>query len=118
MKRRIGNYDVICELGAGQFGTVYLAHGGVGAAASVSMVAIKQLHDRRKSGALDELRREFELLEQARHRSICKVYEFLEHEGALFQCSVIQSMTAHSMRSRHASRRCSKQLCSSLSNPF
>ena len=47
------------------------------------LVAIKQLLDPTNAEAREGLIREFELLEQVMHRSICKVYEFLEEEDAV-----------------------------------
>ncbi|TNE90764.1 MAG: serine/threonine protein kinase [Deltaproteobacteria bacterium] len=62
---------------------MYLAQGEIPGTRRSTLVAVKQLKNKRKKGAVAALRQEFELLEQARHRSICKVFEFLEKEGAV-----------------------------------
>ena len=80
--RYIGQYEVLQELGAGHFGTVYLAEGEVpGRGVSGPrrrQVAIKVLKDPGDPEAFETLVQEFDLLDQVKHRTICKVFEFLE----------------------------------------
>ncbi len=83
----IGQHQIVSELGTGHFGTVYLAYGETprrGASALRKQhVAIKKLHDPHDQRARAGLVREFELLGMVRHRSVCRVYEYLETEGAV-----------------------------------
>jgi serine/threonine protein kinase len=81
---RIGNYEVYAELGSGTFGTVYRALGAVpGVSRRPRWVAIKVLRDANDRGAWDTLRNEFKLLQQVKHRSVCRVFELLEDPGAV-----------------------------------
>ncbi|MEZ4234654.1 MAG: serine/threonine-protein kinase [Myxococcota bacterium] len=85
--QRIGHYEVLGVLGEGHFGAVYLAQGEVpGRGPSRSRtrrVAIKQLRGEWTMRAFETLVREFELLERVKHRSLCRVYEFLDRECAV-----------------------------------
>ena len=79
--RHLGAYRVLGLLGQGQFGTVYVCEGevpGVG----FRRVAIKQLRVW-SMGGFETLVREYELLAMVRHRSLCRVYEFLDREMAV-----------------------------------
>ncbi len=83
----MGQYEILRELGSGSFGTVYLGRGEIprkGAGRSkTQLVAIKQLRDASDREALRALEAEFELLDQVMHRSLCKVYQFLEDDNAV-----------------------------------
>jgi serine/threonine protein kinase len=83
----IGQYEIVKELGSGHYGTVWLAEGEVpGKGVSGPrrrQVAIKKLRNPGDPAARETLAREFELLDQVKHRSICRVYEFLDQEAAI-----------------------------------
>jgi len=85
--RFIGQYEVLRELGAGHFGTVYAAVGEVPGRGLSSgkrrLVAIKQLHDDADPEQVELLRQEFALLDEVKHRCIVRVFEFLEEESAV-----------------------------------
>ena len=87
MAKYIGHYEILSELGSGYFGTVYLGEGDVPGKGSSGprrrKVAIKKLRDPGDAHARETLRREFDLLAQVHHRSICKVYEFLDDDSAV-----------------------------------
>lgn len=87
MAKYLGQYEVLRELGSGTFGTVYLCDGEVpGKGVSGPRrrkVAIKKLRQPGDAAAREMLVREFELLDQVRHRSLCKVYEFLDEDSAV-----------------------------------
>ncbi len=87
MARFIGNYQVLRELGSGHFGSVYLAAGeppGRGLSAGRKrLVAIKKLKKDKGSEAARLLQQEFALLDQVKHRSIVRVFEYLEDEQAV-----------------------------------
>ena len=87
MARYLGNYEVIKELGAGHFGTVYMGVGEVPgrgmAPGKRRLVAIKKLNESAGRGALSLLLQEFALLDQVKHRGIVRVYEYLEDENAV-----------------------------------
>lgn len=74
-------------LGQGHFGAVWLAEGQLPRqgrrAARRQRVAIKQLRGEWSMRAFETLVHEFELLERVKHRSLCKVYEFLDREMAV-----------------------------------
>ncbi|MSQ01557.1 MAG: serine/threonine protein kinase [Myxococcales bacterium] len=84
---RIHQYDVLRELGQGQFGRVSLAVGEVpgrhGAPGRRQLVAIKSLHDARNADSVRLLRQEFSLLEQVKHRSVVRVFEYFEDQHAV-----------------------------------
>ncbi|MCA9494495.1 MAG: serine/threonine protein kinase, partial [Myxococcales bacterium] len=84
---RIGRYAVIRELGAGSFGTVWLCEGQVprrgGRSSRRQQVAIKQLSGEWTLERFETLVLEFELLERVKHRSLCRVHEFLDRENAV-----------------------------------
>ena len=87
MVGRIGQYDIIRELGSGQFGTVYLGVGEVpihqGRRRVQKKVAVKVLRDPGNPSAQASLAREFQLMDQVRHRSLCRFYEYLDKEAAV-----------------------------------
>ena len=75
------------ELGAGHFGAVYLAVGEVPGRGMQPgrrrVVAIKKLKDARDSESVRLLLQEFDLLDQVKHRSVVRVFEYLEDEHAV-----------------------------------
>ncbi|MBM4393953.1 MAG: serine/threonine protein kinase, partial [Deltaproteobacteria bacterium] len=83
----VAEYEVIRELGRGQFGAVYLAVGEVpgrgGSPGKRRVVAIKTLRESTNAESLRLLRQEFSLLDQVKHRAIVRVFEFLEAEKAV-----------------------------------
>ncbi len=86
MSRYIRNYEILRELGSGQFGQVFVGVGEVPgrglSAGKRRMVAIKQLH-RADPHHRELLVREFELLDEVKHRGIVRVFEFLKDENAV-----------------------------------
>jgi serine/threonine-protein kinase len=82
-----GRYEVVGELGQGQFGAVRLAVGETpargGQSARRRLVAVKSVRESANAESLRLLRQEFALLEQVKHRAIVRVYEFLEDERAV-----------------------------------
>ncbi len=87
MSLKIRQYEVLHELGAGHFGHVSLCYGetparGVHPAKS-RLVAIKQLNNARDAESLRLLLLEFALLDQVKHRSVVRVFEYLEEESAV-----------------------------------
>ncbi len=86
MSDAIGRYRVLGHLGEGHFGKVMLAEGDVpmpDGRRRTRRVAIKKLREPWSMGAFETLVHEFQLLEQVKHRSLCKVYEFLDRECAI-----------------------------------
>ncbi len=87
MARFIGQYEVVSELGSGHFGAVYLAAGEVpgrgGQPGRRRLVAIKKLKDSADREALALLVQEFALLDQVKHRSVVRVFEYLQDENAV-----------------------------------
>ncbi len=87
MARFIRNYEVIQKLGGGKFGEVFLAAGetpGRGLSAGRRrVVAIKKLRDSSKPEAANLLMQEFSLLDQVKHRSIVRVFEYVQEENAV-----------------------------------
>lgn len=87
MGQRIGRYEIVRELGEGQFGTVWMAAGEVpgraGQPGKRRTVAIKHLREDADAESLRLLVQEFALLEQVKHRSIVRVYEYLPTERAV-----------------------------------
>lgn len=87
LSRFIGSYEIIHELGAGHFGAVYLGVGEVPGRGRQPgrrrLVAIKKLKDSTDPSALDQLVQEFALLDQVKHRSIVRVFDYIEEENAV-----------------------------------
>lgn len=87
LAQRIGRYDILKELGEGQFGKVWMATGEVpgrlGMPGKRRNVAIKQLLNAADGESLRLLVQEFSLLDQVKHRSIVRVYEYLPAEKAV-----------------------------------
>ena len=87
MTQTIGSYQIIRELGQGRYGTVFLAVGEVPARGSKPsrrrVVAIKTLRDDAEPDALELLLQEFALLEQVKHRSVVRVFEYIEDANAV-----------------------------------
>jgi serine/threonine protein kinase len=86
LSRYIRNYEILRELGSGQFGQVFIGVGEVPgrglSAGKRRMVAIKQLR-RADPHHRELLEREFELLDEVKHRGIVRVFEFLKDENAV-----------------------------------
>ena len=86
MSRYIRNYEIVRELGAGHFGQVFVGVGEVPGrglnAGRRRMVAIKQLKHQDPHHR-ELLVREFELLDEVKHRGIVRVFEFLADENAV-----------------------------------
>lgn len=80
-------YELLAELGKGQFGDVSLAVGEVpgrhGAPARRRLVAIKRLRESRNAESERLLRQEFALLDQVKHRAVVRVFEYLAAERAV-----------------------------------
>lgn len=87
MSEMIRQYEVLKELGSGHFGRVSLCWGETparGAQPGKSrLVAIKRLKNARDAESLRQLLQEFALLEQVKHRSVVRVFEYLEAERAV-----------------------------------
>lgn len=87
MAQQIGSYEIMQELGEGQFGKVWMAAGEVpgrsGGPGKRRTVAIKQLLSAADGESLRLLRQEFDLLDQVKHRSIVQVYEYLPTQRAV-----------------------------------
>ena len=87
MTQSIGNYQIIRELGEGRYGKVFLAVGEVPARgpkpARKRIVAIKTLREDAEPDALSLLLQEFALLDQVKHRSVVRVFEYLEEANAV-----------------------------------
>ena len=87
MTQTIGNYTVIRELGEGHYGKVYLAVGKVPARGPKPprkrVVAIKKLREDAEPDALSLLLQEFALLDQVKHRSVVRVFEYIEDANAV-----------------------------------
>jgi serine/threonine protein kinase len=79
----IGRYRVLRRLGEGHFGVVWLAEGRFVADGPPQKVAIKQLSGEWSLKRFETLVREFDLLAQVKHPSICRVFEFLDRESAV-----------------------------------
>ena len=87
MTKTIGNYQVIRQLGEGHYGTVFLAVGEVPARGPKPprrrLVAIKTLREDADADAVELLTQEFALLDQVKHRSVVRVFEYLQAENAV-----------------------------------
>jgi serine/threonine-protein kinase len=83
----IGNYQVIRELGEGHYGKVFLAVGNVPARGPKPprkrVVAIKTLREDADPDGLALLLQEFALLDQVKHRSVVRVFEYIEDANAV-----------------------------------
>ncbi len=86
MARSIKQYEITGELGAGHFGKVYLAVGEVPGRGihpgKRRVVAVKKLREPNPE-SVRLLLQEFALLDQVMHRSIVRVFEYLEDEDAV-----------------------------------
>ena len=84
---KIAQYHIIKQLGSGHFGTVYLGFGVTPAKGSIPekkrIVAIKQLKDGASRRSISQLKREFSLLDQVKHRCLPSVYEFIESKNSI-----------------------------------
>ena len=84
---KLAQYTLIKEIGAGYFGTVYLAVGEVPgrgpAPAKRRLVAIKKLNDNTDAESVYLLLREFSLLDQVKHRCIVRVFEYIKKHNAV-----------------------------------
>ncbi len=87
MPQKIGRYEILSALGEGQYGNVWLAVGEVpgrhGQPGKRRTVAVKRLRDDADAESLRLLVQEFALLDQVKHRSIVRVYEYLPTERAV-----------------------------------
>jgi serine/threonine-protein kinase len=87
LARYIGQYEIVNELGAGQYGTVYLAAGEVPARGRRPprrrIVAIKKLRNTADDESVAQLTREFSLLDQVKHRGIVRVFDYVEQEHSV-----------------------------------
>ncbi len=86
MARTINQYEITGELGAGHFGKVFLAVGEVPGRGihpgKRRVVAVKKLREPDPE-SVRLLLQEFALLDQVKHRSIVRVFEYLEDETAV-----------------------------------
>ncbi|HJN75114.1 MAG TPA: serine/threonine-protein kinase [Myxococcota bacterium] len=86
MPRHIRNYEILRELGSGQYGTVYVAVGEVPGRGISSgkrrLVAIKKLKETNEHNR-DALLQEFALLDEVKHRGIVRVFEYLQDDDAV-----------------------------------
>ncbi|MES2639005.1 MAG: protein kinase [Myxococcota bacterium] len=86
MARSIKQYEITGELGAGHFGKVYMAVGEVPGRGihpgKRRVVAVKELREPDPE-SVRLLLQEFALLDQVKHRSIVRVFEYLEDETAV-----------------------------------
>ncbi|MDP2308713.1 MAG: protein kinase [Pseudomonadota bacterium] len=86
MARYIKQYEITGELGAGHFGKVYLGVGEVPGRGlhpgKRRVVAVKKLREPDPE-SVRLLLQEFALLDQVKHRSIVRVFEYLEDETAV-----------------------------------
>ncbi len=81
--QRIGEYDVVRELGEGAMGVVYECHQRrSGARVAIKTVQAEALADRDGDSAMARFQREAELGERLHHPNIVTVYEH-GHDGAL-----------------------------------
>ena len=84
---KIAQYHIIKQLGSGHFGTVYLGFGVTPAKGSIPskkrIVAIKQLKEGASTRSIKQLKREFALLDQVKHRCLPNVYEFIETKNTI-----------------------------------
>ena len=87
MLGKLAQYTLIKEIGAGYFGTVYLAVGKVPgrgpAPPKRRLVAIKKLNDNTDQESVYLLLREFSLLDQVKHRCIVRVFEYIKKHNAV-----------------------------------
>jgi serine/threonine-protein kinase len=87
LSRKIGRYEIVRSLGEGQYGAVDLAVGQVPGRGRQPgrrrVVAIKALKNQADPESAASFVQEFALLDQVKHRSIVRVFEYLEYEHAV-----------------------------------
>jgi serine/threonine-protein kinase len=97
--RSIKQYEIIGELGSGHFGKVFMAVGEVPGRGmnpgKRRVVAIKKLRNPDPE-SVHLLLQEFALLDQVKHRSIVRVFEYLEDENAVVM-EIVHGVTLRTM---------------------
>lgn len=87
MPTHIRQYEILKPLGTGHFGRVDLCFGETPARGSqpakARLVAIKSLKNAADQDSVRLLLQEFALLEQVKHRSVVRVFEYLDDERAV-----------------------------------
>jgi serine/threonine-protein kinase len=87
LPQTIRQYEVLKEIGSGHFGRVNLCFGETPARgihpAKARLVGIKTLKNARDDESLRLLLQEFALLDQVKHRSVVRVFEYLDEERAV-----------------------------------
>ncbi len=107
MARYINQYEIIGELGSGHFGKVYMAVGEVPGRGihpgKRRVVAVKKLREPDPE-SVRLLLQEFALLDQVKHRSIVRVFEYLEDETAVVM-EVVHGVTLRTVLDECAKQR-------------
>ena len=107
MARYINQYEILGELGEGHFGKVYTAVGEVPGRGihpgKRRVVAVKKLREPDPE-SIRLLLQEFALLDQVKHRSIVRVFEYLEDETAVVM-EVVHGVSLRAVLDACASRR-------------
>jgi len=87
LPQNIRQYEVLKEIGSGHFGRVNLCFGETPARgihpAKARLVGIKSLKNAKDEESLRLLLQEFALLDQVKHRSVVRVFEYLDEERAV-----------------------------------